>query len=83
MLPVAAAAAVARGSSSCSNKGFEGVDPASVALAACFYKQLANGSYAYWIKKPGELWFQPRWFGCWRIPVQMFFVLCIFAADVE
>jgi hypothetical protein len=37
----------------CSSEGFDSVDPASVALEACFYKQFANGSYAYWIKKPG------------------------------
>jgi hypothetical protein len=38
----------------CSSEGFDSIDPASVALEACFYKQFANGSYAYWIKKPGE-----------------------------
>jgi hypothetical protein len=38
----------------CSSEGFDTVDPASVALEACFYKQYTNGSYAYWIKKPGE-----------------------------
>ncbi|WIA44583.1 hypothetical protein OEZ86_007306 [Tetradesmus obliquus] len=38
----------------CSGDGFDTVDPASVALEACFYKQFANGSYAYWIKKPGD-----------------------------
>jgi hypothetical protein len=37
----------------CSSEGFDSVDPGSVALEACFYKQFANGSYAYWIKKPG------------------------------
>ncbi|KAF6257668.1 hypothetical protein COO60DRAFT_1207305 [Scenedesmus sp. NREL 46B-D3] len=38
----------------CSSEGFDSTDPASVPLEACFFKQYANGSYAYWIKKPGD-----------------------------
>jgi hypothetical protein len=42
----------------CSSEGFDTVDPASVPLEACYYKQYVNGSYSYWIKKPGTC------FGC-------------------
>lgn len=40
-------------SAPCSDAGYD-TDPVTVALGACFYKSETNGTYSYWVKRPGK-----------------------------